>query len=1008
MPLDPFSALGLAANIVQFIDFSCGLISDAKEIYHSATGATANNVGLQGIAESLSRLSSTLVNPLHPTSDAVSAAEREIVKIAASSRDIGDEMLATIQSLKLGEGSHRKWRSFRQALSTTWKRDKIAHLHRRLEDARSNLSIHVLSYISVRQNQVLQSLENARTECLEVDSVRSQRIEPMLESLRSLVQRGQDLTREHLTLIDQKLCDSNDKATNLLKEASVLKGLLFERMTARYTAIVEAHQNTFQWIFEPSRWPPCDPRSRILFHEWLTYGDGIYWISGKPGSGKSTLMKYLRDCPQTVRCLQVWANGARLAMAGFFFWIAGTDMQKSQRGLLQQVLFEILRNFPDWIPIICPERWAASRHGFQAEWSLSELNEAFSKLGRITVDRENHSKLCIFVDGLDEYHGDPLDLLKTIRNIAQIDNVKVCVSSRPWNCFEDAFGKDIRRKLCLHDLTRDDIAIYVREKLEEIPSFSPMKRDGTQIELLISETVSRAQGVFLWVYLVMRSLREGLFNGDSLSILYERLLEMPSDLEEFFENLIKSVDNVYRKRMAHTFRVALAASSPLPLLLYTFIDESDRTVMRHPGIVDSAYTLHDREIIEREETMCRQLNGRYKGLLESTGLPGSKAVDFLHRTVRDFLATRSMQDLLASYSAHNFNAAACICEASIQQIKAFPAKNKLVNLDDFIEFAQRIEKELHTTSIPLLDHMNHIFYAYTPLLRDKLDFDGGSPTSLLGKAIWSGHLSYVRSRLRRQPNIFSSHGGRPLLMTFLRGFSRSGPGIRQASYYMAELLLKNGANPNGTVDGMPLLHALLTDCCIEENHGSGNRNMRLSSMTNDGPSATEWFSLFLSLLLRHGARFRKGLAQVGWGLRKYLLDSTRWDPKLTALVLDTYRLLFNRGLDPNAVMDLGHTDGISSGRTLWGHLLLAMKVYADDTYVSKNHTYEGDKSRVGLMILFLQRGADPFVVIDFPGFLSATRFFGPTNGQLKLEFTAALEHAERNWKGPVGPRWRPK
>ncbi|OAL37221.1 hypothetical protein AYO20_03397 [Fonsecaea nubica] len=724
MVLDPLSAIGLAANIVQFIDFSRRLISDAKEIYHSTNGTSAENVELQDVAESLSRLSSTLISPLDPSQAAVAQTEAEIVKIAAASRVVGDELQAAIQSLTAGDGSRKKWRSFLQALKTLWKRDKIAKLRKRLEDARSNLSVHVLSYISVRQGQALQSLEDARTQYLEIDSMRLQRLETMLESLRNLVQSTQDITGEHLTRIDQGLRSSEHEAESLRKETTILKSLVFERMAARYSAIAEAHKDTFKWIFEPSRWPSSDPRSGIRFHEWLTHGEGIYWVSGKPGSGKSTLMKYLYDCSETLQRLEAWADGSRLVTAGFFFWISGSDMQKSQLGLLRQVLFDILKTFPDWIPIICLERWARSRHGFQAEWTMLELNEAFRRLSHLTIRDENPSKLCIFVDGLDEYDGDPLDIMKTIQNIARIDNVKVCISSRPWNCFEDVFGQDPRNKLYLQDLTKTDIALYAREKLDEVANFSTMTTEVARMERLVSEIVSRAQGVFLWVYLVTRSLRDGLINGDSLSLLYERVLEMPSDLDKFFEKMIKSVDKVYRRRMAHTFRVVLATYRPLRLLLYSCIDEGD-DILRQGSVRDDFMSVQvDEKIQVVEETMRRQLNGRYRGLLESTessDKPGVKRVDFLHRTVGDFLETKQMQDLLASYSAQNFNAYLCICKAFIRQAENFPGSVSSLEWDDFFECASVAEDELGTPSTPLLDRMNDVCHLCSPTEKDSLE-----------------------------------------------------------------------------------------------------------------------------------------------------------------------------------------------------------------------------------------------------------------------------------------------
>jgi hypothetical protein len=49
-------------------------------------------------------------------------------------------------------------------------------------------------------------------------------------------------------------------------------------------------------------------QSGMLFIEWLASGDGIFHISGKLGSGKSTLMKYLYKHPRTRRELAKWAG----------------------------------------------------------------------------------------------------------------------------------------------------------------------------------------------------------------------------------------------------------------------------------------------------------------------------------------------------------------------------------------------------------------------------------------------------------------------------------------------------------------------------------------------------------------------------------------------------------------------------------------------------------------------------------------------------------------------------
>ncbi|KAH0843180.1 hypothetical protein FOPE_07819 [Fonsecaea pedrosoi] len=869
MVLDPLSAIGLAANIVQFIDFSRRLISDAKEIYHSTNGVTAENVELQDVAESLSRLSSTLLNPLDHSQAAISQTEAEIVKIAAASRVVGDELLAAIQSLTAGDGSHKKWRSFLQALKTLWKKDKIAKLRKRLEDARSNLSVHVLSYISVRQGQALQSLEDARTQYLEIDSTSLQRLDPMLESLLNLVQSTQDITGEHLTRIDQRLRSSDHEAESLRKGTTILKSLIFERMAARYSAIAEAHKDTFKWIFEPSRWASSDPRSGIRFHEWLTHGEGIYWVSGKPGSGKSTLMKYLYNCSETLQRLEAWADGSRLVTAGFFFWISGSDMQKSQVGLLRQVLK--MGHISTW---------------FSSRMDHARAQRSFQETEPPDLTLWKPFKTLHFVDGLDEYDGDPLDIIKTIQNIARIDNVKVCVSSRPWNCFEDVFGQHPRNKLCLQDLTKNDIALHVREKLNEVANFSMMTTEVAQIERLISEIVSRAQGVFLWVYLVTRSLKDGLINGDSLALLYERVLEMPSDLEEFFEKMIESVDKVYRRRMAHTFRVALATGGPFRLLLYSCIDEGDEFLKRSSETNGLASVQVDEKIQAAEETMRRKLNGRYRGLLESTassGEPGVKRVDFLHRTVRDFLVTKQMQYLLASYSAQNFNAYLCICEAFIRQGENFPGSLSSREWNNFIKCASAAEDELGTPSTPLLDRMNDICHLCSPTDKDSLEPVDSRDRSFLFRTIEFGFVPYVKDRLQRQPDLFLGHGIELLWTVIEITFITTRPKDQEARFEMAQLLLENGVDPNGVVNGKPMLHNLLD----------------LASVDREGLDLlNEHYFRMLILLLKHGAIFRLDLVDEGCGVGGLIMRMPYAEQHL-GLVQETFRLLLDIGLDPN-------------------------------------------------------------------------------------------------------------
>lgn len=146
---------------------------------------------------------------------------------------------------------------------------------------------------------------------------------------------------------------------NRLRQAvsvDILESLRFSMITERFDEVNEAHHDTFQWIF---RHPADDPEHRQWedFVEWLQHGDGLFWINGKAGCGKSTLMKFICNHHLTKEHLEVWRGDMDLHIAKFFFWNIGTGLQKSQIGLLRSLLYDILSAVPELVPILFPSQW---------------------------------------------------------------------------------------------------------------------------------------------------------------------------------------------------------------------------------------------------------------------------------------------------------------------------------------------------------------------------------------------------------------------------------------------------------------------------------------------------------------------------------------------------------------------------------------------------------------------------------------------------------------------------
>ncbi|KAG7009662.1 hypothetical protein G7Y79_00002g007770 [Physcia stellaris] len=537
-------------------------------------------------------------------------------------------------------------------------------------------------------------------------------------------------------------------------------------MSTRQSRIPEAHIRTFQWIYESPE---------IHFHEWLqsTSTAGIYWISGKAGSGKSTLMKFLYEEERTKDALRAWTGpNKQLVIASHFFWAAGTEKQKSQDGLLQSLLHDILRQCPSLISFVCSKKLQEMVDlGDPQPWSLKDLREVFQNVLQISSpDITASMRICLFVDGLDEYDGDKADLLSLFQSSSEATNIKICLSSRPWPIFEKALYGDGRHALKVHDLTKGDISQYILDKLTRI--------------------VSKAQGVFLWVFLVVRSLLEGLQNDDDITILEKRVAELPPDLESYFQRVLDEISPAYRKDTARLLKTMLCAREPLPLI-------SLQAALSHvtDDNLDTNQGVYDGDWAERmNETMKKQIHARCRDFLEikldssakvqrETYGPAREArslyrVDFLHSTVKDFLEAASVKSQLATWVEGPFNPSVCVCTCLRFWIKTMP----LSSFDDpfvperlEIEWRQIgryfrcLEKNRDMISYDLIDDFNEDIKKCQKSLNEK---DGGSKIksyrwfleNFLWWALSHGLFFYVHQKIQLDPELVTKDNRQLLLI----------------------------------------------------------------------------------------------------------------------------------------------------------------------------------------------------------------------------------------------------
>lgn len=386
---------------------------------------------------------------------------------------------------------------------------------------------------------MLQQVRDFRDVDEKVDGIIAE-ILSLQHALRSEVTQDGARTRDTFVKL-------HETTINKERFQELMKSLSFPAIDSREDDIHETFEDTFHWIFSPDD-ETVRPWSNFV--TWLeqkgesSFQDHIYWINGKAGSGKSTLMKFISDHDNLRDSLKKWSDDKPPLTLKFYFWRAGTQEQKSILGLLRSLTLQMLDQCPSLASSIVP------LDSFQIkEWTVKRLSQSFFALLK---QRSLDLKSFIMIDGLDEFDGardEQEKLLDMIKQISTLENVKLCISSRPDRHLILAFG--FCHKLKLQDLTGNDLQAYATGRLRGSPLMQKHLRDRRRdVEFLIEEVRHKADGVFLWLYLAIQDLLSGLETEDSLEMLHQRLMLLNNTLDGLFRQLLEKIHPVHRSHTA--------------------------------------------------------------------------------------------------------------------------------------------------------------------------------------------------------------------------------------------------------------------------------------------------------------------------------------------------------------------------------------------------------------------------------------------------------------------------
>ena len=476
----------------------------------------------------------------------------------------------------------------------------------------------------------------------------------MIADGRSRVHNGDNIGTHHHYHGQVKKEEEEHKQGTLQIEA-LKESLAFERMDARLRNVSTALPQTCKWLFKHSQF------LRWSAPEDATDHNGLLWIKGKPGCGKSTIMKTALNWTN-----KHWGN-TFVTISYFFNARAPEPLEKSSLGLYRSLVFQLFELCQPIREAFLIKFSSKQRSITVEEWTTQELQDFLIEVLTII----GHP-LCVFVDALDEgKEEDVRGLISFLEELAMHaeeagTKLRIGLSSRHYPHIS------VRRGLSLvveDQLEHDqDIEHYIRKKL--------VSANSPRIDALRSELCSKAAGIFLWVVLVVPILNLVHDQGKGVDAMLERLKHIPQGLEGLFIEIIRETPEEEQLSVILLQWVLFSIRPLTPPELYLGVTRS------------SGFQDQQSQILPEHDSIAKYLLTCSRGLVEETKSK-PPVIQFIHETVREFLLgpkglSQGDPELRDNLIGASHNILAVICNDYISNIgheKHFQETLRLAALD---------------------------------------------------------------------------------------------------------------------------------------------------------------------------------------------------------------------------------------------------------------------------------------------------------------------------------------
>ena len=369
----------------------------------------------------------------------------------------------------------------------------------------------------------------------------------------------------------------------------------------------------------------------LLSHEkytaWLAQPHTLLWIVGKPGAGKSTLIRYAFQN----------SSSNNDVVATFFFYGRGSDLQKSACGMLRSLLHQLLDQSPELLSkftlIFKKKRETKQNSESNYEWHETELRE-FLQDWILSASRDRAIR--IYLDALDEAGQEV-----AVRLVAYFEELierlhptspglKICFSCRHY----PVLAPKNALKVCVEDENHHDIETYVRQRMTR-----HQLSDQEESRKLEQEIIAKSSCIFQWVVLIIPIIIQSDNDGASVAKIRQRLKEIPRKLSDLYQHILSNIREP--KRAVQLMQWICFATEPLLLeeLRYAIVVDITKDIKSLKECQSSV------DFAETDEQMRRTVNSLSGGLAETVKYKNRETVRFIHQSVKDYLIESGLRSL---------------------------------------------------------------------------------------------------------------------------------------------------------------------------------------------------------------------------------------------------------------------------------------------------------------------------------------------------------------------------